>query len=288
MSHVLLVCEDPGRIETLTALLAEEPGLTLEVVPDAELRLAAADALPPDIVLADLGTADPVPYERLARMAVGDGVEAPVIALYGAGGPAEEEKAIAAGAGDALAWDQLSRPLVTRAIRYCMERADSRRALAQLAVIDDETGLARTPLFWEVLNRAVARARRNKDYLAVLAVSLKEAGAVPSPAAVVREAARRLAALLRASDTVARFEGDVLMVLVEGMPRVDDIQTVAEKIIEQVGAPMTIDGETVTLAPSVGITMFPTVSDTAEALVEDATQAMTAAIEAGATTFKFA
>ena len=98
----------------------------------------------------------------------------------------------------------------------------------------------------------------------------------------------RLAGLLRASDTVARFDTDQLTVLVESMPRVEDIQTVAEKIIARLAQPQPEAGGPGTLSSAVGIALYPTVSSSAEALIGDATAAMHLAIEQGGDTFKFA
>ncbi len=292
MSHALLVADDPSHAEAVQRLVDGQDDLSVEI-------MAGLDAVPGrlaqggiDVVLFDAGGAAPPSLEGLAGISSG-GADVPVIVLYdaqdggGAGGDVER-RAVEAGAGDALAWGDLTPALLRRAVRYCIEGAQSRRNLAQLALIDGDTGLARSPLYWEILSLAVRRARRNQDFLAVLAVHLDNVDKAADPRAALREAAQRLSSLLRASDTVSRFDGDVLMVLVESMPRVEDIQTVAEKIIEKVSEPMAIDGASIEITPSVGISMFPTVSVSAEGLVGDATGAMSAAVEDGGAIFKFA
>ena len=289
MSHALLVAEDEARAETVRHLIGDDDSLSLEVLSgldEVPARLANGSV---DVVLFDVGDSTMQSFDNLARISGVSGFEAPVIVLYDQAGEADaERRAVEAGAGDALAWGELTPALLRRAVRYCIEGSRSRRDLAQLALIDSDTGLARSPLFWEVLSLAVRRARRNQDFLAVLAVHLDNIDNAPNPRAAMREAAQRLSSLLRASDTVSRFDGDVLMVLVESMPRVEDIQTVAEKIIDRVAAPMAIGGETLEITPSVGISLFPTVSVSAEGLVGDATGAMSAAIEDGGAIFKFA
>ena len=289
MSHALLVAEDEARADTVRRLIAGEADLSLEVLPDLDGvpgRLANGSV---DVVLFDVGDCNMQSFDGLARISGVSGFEAPVIVLYDQAGEGDvERRAVEAGAGDALAWGDLTSALLRRAVRYCIDGARSRRDLAELALIDGETGLARSPLFWEILSLAVNRARRNQDFLAVLAVHLDNVHRAPNPRAATREAAQRLSGLLRASDTVSRFDGDVLMVLVESMPRVEDIQTVAEKIIDRVAAPMAIGGESAEINPSVGISLFPTVSVSAEGLVSDATGAMSAAIEDGGAVFKFA
>lgn len=292
MSHALLVAGDAERAQRLNDLAAGG-GETLGGETLSIDRLATLDEVPArlgagavDVVLLDAD--GPAPFEGLARLAERDGFDTPVIVLFGDGQADAERRAIEAGAADALAWADLTPPLLLRSVRYCMDRARSRREVAQLALFDGETGLARAPLFWEVLSLAVRRARRNQDFLAVLAINLDNLADAPDPRAAIREAAHRLTALLRASDTVARFDGDMLLVLVEGMPRVEDVQTVAERIIERIGEPMAMDGQEVRLSASLGISLYPTVALSPETLVGDATKAMHAAVEEGGATFKFA
>lgn len=290
MIRALLVTRDNDRRHFVDSLLEDAPGdgIAIDQVADLAAATAALDAGGIDVVLYEIGESRAADLAALATACADGGVEAPVLVLAEGVDRHCEQQAAAAGAVDALPWDALTPALLQRAIRYSVDRRDSERQLASLVLIDSDTGLPRQPLFWEILSLAVKRARRNQDYLAVLAVRLMNLDAMADTRGAAREAAGRVAELLRASDTVARFDADQLMVLVESMPRVEDIQTVAEKIIEQLAEPLAAPDSSAALTTAVGIALYPTVSTTAEGLVSDATAAMVLAMEQGGNTFKFA
>ena len=286
MIRVLVISPDEARRQRLVELVSDG-ALEPLVADQADQPDAAADEVW-DVVVLD------GEMEALQRCLSTGRPASTLIMLLPQSDRALERAAQQAGAADAVGWEDATPALVGRAVRYAAARREADRRLAAAALFDPETGLARQPLFWETLSLAVKRARRNEDHLAVLYIHLdglrKGNGHAGRHlrAGIARSAANRLTGLLRASDTVARFDAGELAVLVESMPRIGDIQTVAEKIIETLGAPMDFDGRTVTLSPSVGISMYPSGSFSAEGLLSDAASAMTAARESGGDTFKFA
>ena len=286
MTRVLIVSPFPENRAKIRAMI---PADMLEPITLAESTGPTdvpVDAF--DVLLFDGDPDDLADLRGEARSA------APVIVLMEDRNRSLERAAIEAGAMDAVAWDDLTTALLERAIRYALERRDLEHRMSNLALFDPDTGLARQPLFWEILSLAVKRARRNQDHLAVLYIHLEglEGGAEAmdrsSRVAVSRAAANRLTGLLRSSDTVARVEAGHIAVLVESMPRVEDIQTVAEKIVNTIRAPLEVNDHATRLSASVGIAMYPSGAFSAEALISDAAAAMTLAREAGGDAFKFA
>ena len=290
MIHALLVTRDSNRRRTVDDLLEGDSrqAISVDQVEDLGAAVEAVSSGGVDVVLYEVGAAGEAHIDALKSTLARVSMEAPVLVLMDEAGRDSEQLAAEAGAVDALPWDALTPALLQRAIRYSVDKRDTERQLADLVLLDSETGLARPPLFWEILSLAVKRAKRNQDYLAVLTVKLIDLGTMTDPAMAARESAMRLAGLLRASDTVARFDSDQLTVLVESMPRVEDIQTVAEKIIERLAEPQPDAGGAGVLSSAVGIALYPTVSSSAEALIADATAAMHLALEQGGGTFKFA
>ena len=290
MIRALLVTRDSNRRQTVDDLLDGGSGRTVSIdqVEDLEAAARAASGGGVDVVLYEVEAAQGADFGALKSSLMTVSMDAPVLVLMDASDHDFELLAAEAGAVDTLPWDALTPALLQRAIRYSIDKRDSERRLADLVLLDVETGLARPPLFWEILSLAVKRAKRNQDYLAVLTVRLIGLETMADPAAAARESAMRLAGLLRASDTVARFDSDQLTVLVESMPRVEDIQTVAEKIIARLAEPQPDAGGPGAISTAVGIALYPTVSSTAEALIADATAAMHLALEQGGDTFKFA
>ncbi len=288
MIHALFVTRDSNRHQVIDGLLEGDgrEAITIHQVADLAAAAEASSAGGVDVVLYEVSAQPSTDIEALTSAMSDVTLEAPVLVLMDHADKEQERLVAEAGAVDALPWDALTPALLQRAIRYSVDKRNTERQLADLVLIDSETGLARPPLFWEILSLAVKRAKRNQDYLAVLTVKLIGLATMGNPGAAARESAMRLAGLLRASDTVARFDIDQLSVLVESMPRVEDIQTVAEKIVARLSEPQPDGGGT--LSSAVGIALYPTVSSTAEALIGDATVAMHLAIEQGGDTFKFA
>ena len=286
MTRVLAVSPDAQRRQRLHEWLNE--GALEPVIVEQADRPEAEAGETCDVVVLDGD------LEALRRGISTGRPAGTIVLLLPQGGRAVEREAVQTGAADAVGWEDATPALLARAVRYAAARRDADRRLANAALFDPETGLARQPLFWEVLSLAVKRARRNEDHLAVLYIHLDGLlngnghGSRQLRAGMARSAANRLTGLLRASDTVARFDASQLVVLVESMPRIGDIQTVAEKIIEILGAPLEFDGQTLTLSPSVGISMYPSGAFSAEGLLSDAVGAMTVARESGGEAFKFA
>lgn len=217
----------------------------------------------------------------------------PVIGLVDSEASQVAQAALAAGATDVLAVADLSGPLLRRAVRYALARRESERKLARLRLFDPITSLPSQILFWEILSLAVRRAKRNRDFFAVLLVDIEnlpdgqgEDG--PYRDLAVRELAERVTPILRGSDTIARFEQQQLAILADSMPRVEDIQIVAEKIIEEFGKPLNAGTGPLSVNVAIGISLYPTSATGAEGLLSRATDAMLQAREHGSNLFVFA
>jgi diguanylate cyclase (GGDEF)-like protein len=217
----------------------------------------------------------------------------PVIGLVDSEASQIAQGAQAAGATDVIARADLSPPLLRRALRYALARKESERKLTRLRLFDPVTSLPSQILFWEILSLAVRRAKRNRDFFAILLVDIEnlpdgqgEDG--PYRDLAMRELADRITPTLRGSDTIARFEQQQLAILAESMPRVEDIQIVAEKIIEEMTKPLAsgIGPEAINVA--IGISLYPTSATGAEGLLSRATDAMLQARGHGNNLFVFA
>ena len=291
MIRILAVTADAERAASIRAMLATDPVDDVDIEQASDLAAAAELYRRSnfDICLLDCagnGASDGAVPDLLARAVDDPDIQGPFLTLLDTDDPAAQRAAVEAGAADALPWPDLVPPLLQRAVRYGFASRQSEQQLAALALFDGDTGLARQPLFWEILSLAVNRARRNSDYLAVMMIYLP--GLAEASPVIAADVASRMIGLIRASDTASRFEDNQLAVLVEGMPRADGIQTVAEKIIAAVDEPFTVDGNTVTIQASVGISMYPTGAVSAEGLINNATTAMLDALEKGGGTFVFA
>lgn len=296
MTRVLLIAADEAdrtRIRGLLRAASGEP-IALDLAGDYRQAVALAARTSYGAVVLD-SIADLDRPLDLLRQVVADGaLSGPFLVLLPTADRLVERAAIEAGAADALPKDALTVPLLERAIRYAVASRAADQRLSELALFDPATGLARQPLFWEILSLAVKRARRNRDYLAVLMLHVEGLAQLSDrlePSLrhrVARALAGRLTALLRASDTVARFDTGQLVILIESMPQVEDIQVVVEKIIDTIAAPFADAGPEFTLSTSIGVSLFPTDALSPEQLIRNATDAMVYARERGENLFQFA
>ncbi|HEX2213250.1 MAG TPA: GGDEF domain-containing protein, partial [Mycobacterium sp.] len=152
--------------------------------------------------------------------------------------------------------------------------AENRQLLnhvSRLAFRDQLTGLANRALFLDRVEQAVARHNRDVEPFAVLCLDLDDFKMVndelghPAGDELLVRVARRLSGCLRSTDTIARFGGDEFAVLITGAP--DEALVAAERILDAFTEPVAIDGITLTVQPSIGLT-FAT-SETSPATVDD-------------------
>lgn len=281
-----------AQIERYAREGGQEP-LALTVVGDpdkASKALAEAGVL--GVALYDLRGGGTSHHNLLAAIPI-ISRNGPVIGLVDSEASQVAQGALAAGATDIVAIGDLSGPLLRRAVRYALARKESERKLARLRLFDPITGLPSQILFWEILSLAVRRAKRNRDFFAVLLVDIEnlpdghgEDG--PYRDLAIRELAERITPILRGSDTIARFEQQQLAILADSMPRVEDIQIVAEKIIEEFAKPLSAGAGPLSVNVAIGISLYPTSATGAEGLLSRATDAMLQAREHGANLFVFA
>ncbi|MET1025991.1 MAG: GGDEF domain-containing protein, partial [Dongiaceae bacterium] len=247
-----------------------------------------------NVVLLDLSpTQHPEPGSALAS--IGDiGKSAPVIVIIDTADTELEQIYMDAGAVDVLYRRELTPGSLRRSLRYAITRREADQRLASLQLLDPVTGLASPPLFWEILNLAVRRAQRNQDFFAVLLVDVKP-GSVDltdqapegAGADLLRALTRRLHQIMRSSDTVGRLDRRQFAILAESMPRIEDVQIVAEKIISELAKPVTGIGQSEPLSVAVGIALYPTSAASAEDLISRAGEALQLAISRGHADFAF-
>jgi diguanylate cyclase (GGDEF)-like protein len=150
----------------------------------------------------------------------------------------------------------------------------------QSAELDALTQLPNRTTLVDRFAQALANARRHGARLALLFVDLDDFKQVNDAHGhafgdrVLRLVADRLVSAVRRVDTVSRHGGDEFLVLLTELTQPGDAQTVAEKLIEALGAPADLDGHVVSLTASVGIAIFPDDGDDFDTLAGRADAAM--------------
>lgn len=203
----------------------------------------------------------------------------PVICVVDSDVSEVAQAALSSGATDVLAVSDLSNSLLRRAVRYARARREAEHKLARLHLFDPVTSLPSQSLFWEILSLAIRRAKRNRDFFAILLINMENlpeglSEEISRQDFALQKLAERITPILRGSDTIARFEQHQLAILADSMPRVDDIQIVAQKIIEELAKPLDFDFGRLSVKVAIGISLYPTSALSAEGLLSRATDAM--------------
>ena len=185
--------------------------------------------------------------------------------------------------------------LVNRALE---EQVNERHVLdAQLAAVtkqgdearhaslhDPLTGLPNRALFNDRLEHGLAAANRNGLHFAVMFLDLDDFKMINDSHGhdvgdlVLQMIATRLKETTRDDDTVCRHGGDEFLYILVNTESEHDIAIVAEKIIKAVQEPCAIRVRDMSISlsinPSIGISIFPKDGTTSEALLDVADKAM--------------
>jgi diguanylate cyclase (GGDEF)-like protein len=109
----------------------------------------------------------------------------------------------------------------------------------------------------------------------------------PAGDALLWGVADRLSACVRDTDTVARLGGDEFAILQSATDREEDAETLAQRILEAVGAPYDVDSARAVIGVSIGIAMAPSDGAKAEELLNAADVALYRAKSAGGNVYDF-
>lgn len=156
----------------------------------------------------------------------------------------------------------------------------SRVELAQLALFDTLTNLPNRRLLEDRLHQAVSRhARRPSSRCGLLFIDLDKFKAIndthghKAGDVVLQTVAQRIREEVRAGDTVARWGGDELVVVVEETDTAK-IEQLVVRLRELVTATITFDGTALHVGVSVGVAIFPDDASSSTKLLKIADQRM--------------
>lgn len=178
-------------------------------------------------------------------------------------------------------------------VRDISESKRTQQQLHFLAHYDTLTGLPNRRLFNESLTKAQTFANRTSDTIAVMFIDLDRFKNINDTLGhgvgdkLLQQVGNRISVCIRESDTVARMGGDEFAVVLVNVREERDAAVVAEKIIEALRLPFTVDGHEVFVGASIGITFYRPGQDDKEVLLEKADVAMYHAKERGRNNYQF-
>ncbi len=164
--------------------------------------------------------------------------------------------------------------------RDITDRKRAEELISYQAYHDILTDLPNRILFMDRLGLAVIQAKRNESELALMFVDLDRFKLVNDTLGRVKgdellqQLAGRLKECLRRSDTLARLGGDEFTVVLPELRDRQDAEIIADKFLESLRRPFTLDGNEVYISASIGIAVYPTDGESIDELLRHADMAM--------------
>lgn len=185
------------------------------------------------------------------------------------------------------------RPYRMTVIRDIRDRKEAEARIQFLAHHDTLTGLPNRVLLMDRLEFILASARRREARVGVLFIDLDNFKTVNDSLghaagdALLRQVASRIEGALRSVDVVSRLGGDEFLVVLPDLESEQAPVAVAEKLLAVVTEPVTLEGQSLSVSPSIGIAVFPRDGTTADTLIRNADAAMYLAKDRGRSNFQF-
>jgi diguanylate cyclase (GGDEF)-like protein/PAS domain S-box-containing protein len=177
-------------------------------------------------------------------------------------------------------------------VRDLRDRKVAQERINYLAHHDEMTGLPNRARFMSLLQTSLSRADTDKA-AALLFVDLDNFKRINDSLShragdeVLREVARRLRAVMRETDIVARYAGDEFVVLMQHVSNRDQVAQMTDRLLNAITQPIDCLGNQLQLTTSVGIAMYPEDSRSPEELLSQADAAVYSAKAAGGASRQF-
>jgi len=158
---------------------------------------------------------------------------------------------------------------------------------------DALTGLPNRVLFFDRLEQGIIKAKRHSEGLALFFIDLDKFKHINDSLghgtgdSVLKIISKRLEAIIRKEDTVARLSGDEFTIIIEELKNPHDASILAEKILARLKEPINIDNHKLYVSGSIGISMYPVDATAGCDLLKYADTAMYKAKEEGRNNFQF-
>ncbi len=153
--------------------------------------------------------------------------------------------------------------------------------------VDWLTGLPNRPMLADRLRQGMVTAQRQGEVLAVCSIGLDHFQQINDGLghelgdALLKLISERLNASTREPDTLARQGGDEFLLVLRNLSDVSDAVRICQRLLHDVHEPFLLEGHSVTINASIGISVFPDHGNTVELLLRQADMSLQAAKRAG-------
>ncbi len=185
-------------------------------------------------------------------------------------------------------------------IRNVTDRMEAQKYLLQQkekfvhqAHHDALTGLPNRLLFNDRLETSIENAKRSNSKIALLFIDLDHFKEINDSLGhnigdeVLKQVTDKLNKIIRKQDTLARLGGDEFTIILGGLKQGQDASLLAQKIINTLAEPINVEGNTLYVSTSIGISLFPDDGDSPLNLLKYADSAMYKAKDEGRNNFQF-
>lgn len=177
--------------------------------------------------------------------------------------------------------------------RDITEQEQLEKRLEYQATHDLLTGLPNRALLVDRIKHSIDTAPRNKWHFAVIFIDLDRFKLVNDSLShqigdqLLRQIAKRLAALVRKEDTIARVGGDEFVMVIPQLQKDKDVIMLANKVLRSFKQSFIVAKREITISPSIGISLFPDNGTSVNKLLKNADLAMYKAKDQGGNQFQF-
>lgn len=174
------------------------------------------------------------------------------------------------------------------------ERQRAEERMRHMAQHDALTGLPNRRLFFELVDKSLAAAQRDRQTSAILYLDIDGFKAVNDTMGhamgdeLLCKISDRISNRLRRSDIVARIGGDEFVALVRNLPSTAQTEEIADDIVRLISEPFQLKDGVANVGVSIGIAVYPIHGDGAEELLSAADAAMYRAKKNGKNQFRVA
>ncbi|MEH6450205.1 MAG: EAL domain-containing protein [Oleispira sp.] len=205
----------------------------------------------------------------------------------------DEVKLLELGIQDVWSLEELTEALLPRIMHHSIIRKQVEYQTRHLAHYDALTGIANRTLFQDRLDHSLLHARREGHVVGLLSLDLDRFSMINEHYGhdigdqLLKQFARRLADIVRRSDTVARLSGNNFAVLLEHVANEHVITHVAEKLCLAFNDPYFIGQHEIFCSISIGIELASRVSYEGSELLRHSELALRQAKQEGRNDYRY-
>ena len=178
-------------------------------------------------------------------------------------------------------------------IQDITDRRYAEQQLIYMANHDPLTGLLNRVQFHDRFTQTLSSVRRHKNKLALMFLDLDRFKLINDTLGhrlgdlLLQAVSDRLKRSVRTNDILARQGGDEFIVLLSDIDQIDDVARIAQKTLDMLTQPFTLEGNDIVVTASIGISIYPDDGENSQRLLTNADTAMYLAKERGKNNYQF-